>query len=144
LLSETYIHPIFTNNMAEITEIFKELNKIGTEWNTRVNPPSLSEFMQSAKIVIRITDNEPQYFFPSIYDTRTIEDLRPYFRLQTNEDNVEKIFEFFEKQYEFLMWMWEMKKDLKELNNKKITVDEFLQRNPEIKKGDSSNVLYLN
>lgn len=123
----------------KIDNIFKELRKIRQKWEESYNYPSLSEFIQSSAILIRIVDNEPIVWSPSYYNhLKDLNIVKKSFRLPNDEDNIDKkLFDLCESQYEFQMLGLKIKKDLKELNNKEITLNEFLDRNPEIDKGDS-------
>ncbi len=124
--------------MTEIEEIFKELQKIRVEWLASDNNPSLSEFMQSSAILIRKSDNEPVPFHPNMC-TGT-EEWEQYFRLPTISENVEKErFRLCESQYQFQMHGLEIMRDINKVNKKEITIDEFIEKHPDIEKGTNND-----
>ena len=138
LRSNTFKTINMKNNTNEIEEMFKELFKIREEWVVSSNNPSLSEFIQSSVILVRKFDNELVAWFPNSYEN--IDEIKNAFTLPTSEHDVEKKrFELCESQYDFQMWGLKIKRDLNELNKKDITLDEFLERNPEIKKGNNND-----
>jgi hypothetical protein len=118
----------------EIDKIFKESKEIYAEWIESNNYPSLSEFIQSAVILVRKCDNEFVAYFPN-EQKDGLDEIKKHFILPSNKfPTSQKIFELCESQFEVQMWGLKILKDLNKLNKKEITLNEFFEQNPEIKK----------
>ena len=118
----------------EFDKMFDKLCALNSEWMTREDLPSLSEFIQSSVILVRKSDNRCVAYFPGQYDGADMDRFKSRLRLPNDEDDPEsKRFGLCESQYEFQMWGLKLQKDVIKLNKKEITEEDFKKMHPDVK-----------